>query len=337
MKNSKFDYINILFAIILGVLIVLNVAVRYKNKEQDKIIWEAEIQGFSEDSLSENQNIVKIVDVLFFNNFNHSSSGIDYDSEMITSNKRKNTIYFKNWNKDLLPDSLSLKYYSVDERNFYLLSTRLPYDKIKNLAKKNNKIPNLILQIKPKGKIILKMSQVQNENENKDSKFVASFTAKKTEGKLDMLVYKKSLSGKYNDYEGITNVIDFSDLLQNQYKWSVKLVMKEQNKLIEIYANSFADDIIDISENNDTITTRNIPRSFHIKWGNKQKFGIDYTFNPSEILNTFRKLNEINPSEPITFTFNLNEGKPPQCEISNGKKSVPLKNLYPELPIKYTN
>ena len=60
MKNTKFDYINILFAVILGVLIVLNIVARYKNKEQDKIIWEAEIQGFSEDTLSVNQNIIKI-------------------------------------------------------------------------------------------------------------------------------------------------------------------------------------------------------------------------------------------------------------------------------------
>ena len=144
MKNTKFDYINILFAIILGVLIVLNVAVRYKNKKQDKIIWESEIQGFSEDSLSENQNIIKIVDAHYFNNFNHSSSGIAYDSEMITSNKKKNTIYFKNYNKNLLPDSLSLKYYSVDERNFYLLSTRLPYKKIRNLGEINYDYPLLI-------------------------------------------------------------------------------------------------------------------------------------------------------------------------------------------------
>ena len=337
MKNTKLDYINILFAVILGVLIVLNIVARYKNKEQDKIIWEAEIQGFSEDTLSVNQNIIKIVDAHYFNNFNHSSSNIDSDSEMITSNKKRNTIYFKNWNKDLLPDSLSLKYYSVDERNFYLLSTRLPYEKIRNLGKINNKIPNLILQIKPKGKIILKMSQVQNENENKESKFIASFTAKKIEGELDMLVYKKSSNHKYNDYEGITNVIDFSDLLQNRYKWSVKLVMKEQNKLIEISANSFSDDIIDIPENNDTITTRNIPSGFDIEWGNKKKYGIQYYFDANEILNTFRKLSKINSSEPVTFTFNLNEGKLPQCEISNGKKSVPLKNLYPELPIKYAN
>ena len=335
MKNTKLDYINILFAVILGVLVVVNSTVRNKNKEQYKIPWKAEIQGFSEDSLSENQNIIKIVDALFFNNFNHSLSGIDSDSEMIISNKKRNTIYLKNWDKQLLPDSLSLKYYSVDERNFYLLSTRLPYEKIRNLVKKNNKLPNLILKIQPKGKVILKMSQV--ENENKESEFVASFIAKKVEGELDMLVYKKSLSGKYNDYEGISNVIDFSDLLQNQYNWSVKLVMKEQNELIEIYANSFADNIIEISKNNDIARVRNIPRTINIKWGNQQEYGIHYSFDPNEILNAFRKLNETKSSEPIIFILKLNEGKLTQCEISKGEIAVPLKDLYPELPIKYAN
>ena len=330
MKTTKLDYINIFLAVILGLLVILNFAVRFKNKEQDKMLWNAEINSSAEDSLSENLNTIKIIEAIFYNNFNHSTSGIDSDSKRIARAKSENSVYFKIWEKELLPDSLSLKYFSIDERKFYRLTTPLPYKKMEDLVKGKNDAPILILEIQPKGKILLKI--IQGEKENAKPQLLETFTAKETTGNLDMLVYEESLGGKYNRYEGIENITDYSDLLQNQFKWSVKIEKEGQSVLTSVYAYSFKDDRIEISEDNDIAVVRNIPEKFYIYWKNKKEYNIQYELSPVEILNAFRKLNEADASDSITLTFKVHKNAYTQCEISKNSVVIPLKDLYPEKP-----
>lgn len=330
MKTTKLDYINIFLAVILGLLVILNFAVRFKNKEQDKMLWNAEINSSAEDSLSENLNTIKIIEAIFYNNFNHSTSGIDSDSKRIARAKSENSVYFKIWEKELLPDSLNLKYFSIDERKFYLLTSPLPYKKMEDLVKGKNDAPILILEIQPKGKILLKI--IQGEKENAKPQLLETFTAKETTGNLDMLVYEESLGGKYNRYEGIENITDYSDLLQNQFKWSVKIEKEGQSVLTSVYAYSFKDDRIEISEDNDIAVVRNIPEKFYIYWKNKKEYNIQYELSPVEILNAFRKLNEADASDSITLTFKVHKNAYTQCEISKNSVVIPLKDLYPEKP-----
>ncbi|MBS7256307.1 hypothetical protein [Flavobacterium branchiicola] len=330
MKTTKLDYINIFFAIILGLLIILNFATRFKNKEQDKMLWNAEIHSSAKDSLSGNLNSIKIIDAVFYNNFNHSESNLDSESKLITSAKSENFVYFKIWEKELLPDSLSLKYFSIDERQFYHLTVSLPYQKMKDLAKGKNDVPVLILEIQPKGKALLKI--ILQQKENSVSHFVQEFTAKKNTGDLDMLVYEKSLGQKYNRYESIENITDYSDLLQNQYKWAVKIEKDEKDVLKSVYAFSFKEDRIEILEDNDTIVARNIPKTFYISGKNKKEYYIQYNFSPIEILSAFRKLKKIDSSDSITFTFKVHRNEYIKCEISKNGIVIPLKDLYPEKP-----
>lgn len=330
MKRTKLDYINIFLAVILGLLVILNFAVRFKNKEQDKMFWKAEIHSSAEDSLSENLNTIKIIEAIFYNNFNHSTSGIDSDSKRITSAKSENSVYFKIWEKELLPDSLNLKYFSIDERKFYQLRTPLPHQKMKDLVKGNNTTPILILEIRPKGKVLLKI--IQSEEENTEPQLVEGFTSKEATGDLDMLVYEESLGEKYNRYEGIENITDYSDLLQNQFKWSVKIEKEGQSVLKSVYAYSFKDDRIEISEDNDIAVVRNIPEKFYIYRKNKKEYNIQYELSPVEILSAFRKLNETDASDAITLTFKVHKNTYTQCEISKNGIVIPLKDLYPEKP-----
>ncbi|WP_017496443.1 hypothetical protein [Flavobacterium sp. WG21] len=332
MKKTTLDYINIFLAVILGVLVILNFAVRFKNREHDKLFWKAEIHSVEEDSSSENSNAIKIIEAVFSNNFNNSESGIDYDSKELTSAKSENSVDFKIWEKELLPDSLNLKYFSIDERKFYRLSTPLPYQKMKDWVKEKTNIPVLTLEIHPKGKIQLKI--IKNEEENAETQLVATFKAKETTGNLNMLVYEKSLGGKYNGYEGIENITDFSDLLQNQYKWFLKIEMDEQDVLTSVYAYSFIDEKIEIATDNDTAVARNIPRTFYIYWKNKNKkeYNIQYALSPIEILNAFRKLNKTDALEATTLTFKLSKNAYSKCEISKNGIVIPLRDLYPQKP-----
>ncbi|BFM45335.1 hypothetical protein CFS9_39760 [Flavobacterium sp. CFS9] len=332
MKKTKLDYINIVLAVILGVLIILNFVVRFRNREYDKLFWKAEIHGAAEDSTSENSNTIKIIEAVFSNNFNDSESSIDYDSKELTSAKSENSVDFKIWEKELLPDSLNLKYFSIDERKFYRLITPLPYQKMKDWVKEKMNIPVLILEIHPKGKIHLKI--IKNEEENAEAQLVETFKAKETTGNLDMLVYEKSLGGKYNNYESIESISDFSDLLQNQYKWFLKIEMEEKEVLTSVYAYSFKDEKIEISTDNDTATFRNIPRTFYIYWKdkNKKEYNIQYELCPIEILSAFRELNKRDVLEATTLTFKLHKNAYSQCKISKKAIVIPLKDLYPEKP-----
>ncbi|WP_264550610.1 hypothetical protein [Flavobacterium sp. N2038] len=332
MKTTKLDYINIFLAVILGLLVILNFAVRFKNKEQNKMLWNAEIHSSAEDSLSGNLNTIKIIDAVFYNNFNHSTHGIDSESKQLTSAKSENSVYFKIWEKELLPDSLSLKYFSIDERKFYVLTTPLLYKKMEDWVKGKNDAPNLILEIRPKGKILLKI--IQGEKENAQPQLLETFTAKETTGDLDMLVYEKSLGGKYNRYESIESITDYSDLLQNQYKWSLKIEKEEQDVLISVYVYSFKNDKIEILKDDGIAAVRNIPETFYIYWKNKNKnkYDIQYELSPIEVLSAFRKLNATNVSDSITLTLKLHKKAYAKCEISKNGIVIPLKDLYPEKP-----
>ncbi len=330
MKKTKLDYINIFFAVILLALAILNFGVRFQNKEQDKMFWNAEIHSFTENSSGKNSNSIQIIDAAFYNNFNHSKSGIDSESKRITSISSEDFVSFKIWGKELLPDSLHLKYFSIDERKFYLLDTPLPYGKMKDGIKDKNASPLLILEIRPKGKILLKT--LQNDAENTKSQVVETFACKETKGDLDMLVYEESLGKKYNRYPSISSITDYADLLQNQFKWSVKIVMEERDVLKSIYGYSFKKESIDILEDHDIALMRNIPETVYIDWENKKNYGIQYNFSPIEILTAFRKLNAIDEPGDINLTFKIYKKDYAQCEISKNGTVIPLKDLYPEKP-----
>jgi len=65
----------------------------------------------------------------------------------------------------------------------------------------------------------------------------------------------------------------------------------------------------------------------YIKWGNRKEHGIQYYFNPLEILNTFLILNETNDEQLITMTFKLKENQYNKCEIAKNGRVIALENI----------
>lgn len=331
MKSKILNILNVILVGILAVLIILYFTAKVKNKENEKVMWTAEIRSFSENSTSSNPNIIKVINGVFHNNFNNSRKEIDNDSKDLTSSSSRESIYFQK-NTELLPDSLNLKYFSVDERKFYQLQTKIPYDLIKNSEQNSNDLTKLSCEIFPKGKVILKIDQEDFPAIN-----IASYQAKETRGNLDQLIYKESLGEKYNDYEGIENISDFSDLLQNQYRWIFKVDLEAGDQLLNAYAYSFAEKTIFDLKEKSLNEFENIPKTFYVRFGNVNQYGIDYYFNALEILNAFRKLDKINGPEPITLTFKLFKNKPAECELFKNGQIISLKDLVSENPIKYVD
>ena len=331
MKSKILNILNIFLAAILAVLIMLYFMAKVKNKESEKVLWTAEIRSFSENSSPSNPNIIKVINGVFYSTFNNSTKKIDSDSKDLTSAESRESIYFQK-DTELLPDSLNLKYFSIDERKFYQLQTKIPYDLIKNAEQNSTDFTKLSCEIYPKGKVILKIDQEDFPSIN-----IASYRAKETTGNLDQLIYKESLGEKYNDYEGIENINDFSDLLQNKYRWIFKVDLEAGDQLLNAYAYSFAEqNIFDLKEKS-LNAFENIPKTFYVRFGNVNQYGIDYYFNANEILNAFRKLDKINGPEPVTLTFKLFKNKPAECELSKNGQIISLKDLNPENPTKYVD
>lgn len=331
MKSKILNIVNIILLSILGLLIMLYFTAKVKNKENEKVMWTAEIRSFSEISSPSDANIIKVINGSFHNNFNHSTRTIDSDSKDLTSAESRESIYFPKYT-ELLPDSLSLKYFSVDERKFYQLQTKIPYDLIKNAESKIANLTKLSCEIFPKGKVILKIGQEDFPSIN-----IASYQAKETTGNLDQLIYKKSLGENYNDYEGIENINDFSDLLQNKYQWVLDADLEAGDYLKNANAYSFSEQKVYDLEAEILNDYRNIPKTFYVRFGNVNKYGIDFYFNANEILNAFRKLDKIKGTEPITVTFKLFKNKPAECELSKNGHIISLKNSFPDNPIKYVD
>ncbi|RZL37217.1 MAG: hypothetical protein EOO96_05475 [Pedobacter sp.] len=335
MTKIKLSHINFLSVAILGFLLILNIAVRYISKEQDKIFWDAEIYSSTKNSSAQKANVIKIIEVVLHNTFNQSTKNLNFEplgqTSSIVSESNQKHIVFDTWKAELLPDSIHLKYFSIDERRFYLLSTKLPYEKLRKLTKKSGLNPTLSFEMLPAGKSVLRLITTKNENQKSIS--VETFTAKETVGDIEMLIYEDRLGEKYKPYDNIESIIDFSDLLQNQYKWIFKAEIDPANVLKEVSALFYSQENVNFLAN--TRDSLPIPSRFDIKWGNQQEYGTQYYFNPIKILNAFRQLQKIESLEPIIISFRLFNEKVPQCEISRGGKIIKLNNLYPEKPIKY--
>ncbi|WP_300673125.1 hypothetical protein [Soonwooa sp.] len=335
MKTSKLDYFNIFLAIALGFILILNLMVRYKNKEQDKLLWGAYILSSNADSSKDDVNAIKIIDASFSNRFDKSQKSLNYDSKKeageIVNTVDSVKIKFSTYNEDLLPDSLSVRFFSGNERKFYQLTTKLPYEKIRKLVLRNKQNPAFFIEIQNKGKVLLKLNQAKNDNLNYAT--IASFNAKETTGTIDELVNKESLDGHYNDYDGVTKISDFGELISNKYWWIAQIEkVNPEDKITSFYAISHAEYSIDDLQDDSKPALRSIPKEFYIDWKNNRKYSVVYELNSQEVLDAFRKLNQLNSPYPIMIKFRIDDNDFTRCYISRGDTSIELKDLYPSKP-----
>lgn len=326
MKRTPLDFINLfLLAVLLGILSVFAYS-WIANKEYDKLYWKAEIGSSTGNSSPLKSNTIQIIDALFLNSFNHSSLHLDSESKLMISATSKDSIYFRS-EKELLPDSLHLKYFSIEERQFYKVNAKLPKFLLKKTIKNRNYKPKFFLEIQPKGNVILKIFQ-----KDLPSKTVAKFEAEKTTGNLEDLVYEIDLGKKYNRFETITTIQDYADLFQNEYLWGFQTVLEDGSTLEKAYTYSFDQESQYDLEDLMQIKKRKIPQTFHIDWQKSKKNRIQFTMDPNEILQAFKTLDKVEGNDPVMIIFKLFQNQMPECQISKGGTVLILKELYPSLP-----
>ncbi|MDN3693922.1 hypothetical protein QWZ06_17385 [Chryseobacterium tructae] len=336
MKKTVIDYLNFCLAGVFILLVILYGITLVKKKEFDKLSWSAKIISVEPNSKDEKSGMLKILDGVFINTFNQSENRLEHDSpQLIVSKKGSDSAYF--WTQDdLLPDSLSIKYYSVEEKKFYQLNTKLPLEKMKSSLKNKTLGANLRVEIQSKGKISLKIEQ--SGSKSVESAVIGNFQAKEFPGTLKMLVYRKYSGDEYNDFPSLKGVSEYSDLLTQKYSWIAKIETENAEKISEISAYAFDDKPMKTDDETfEEVKPRNLPNRFLIDWGNTQRYGSNYSFDSQEILDAFKELNQIKGNEPMVITFKLFKNAFPKAELSKAGKAIPLKDVYPDLPTKYAN
>ncbi|MDM1553409.1 MULTISPECIES: hypothetical protein [Chryseobacterium] len=327
MKKTVIDYLNFCLTGIFIVLVFLYGMALFRKKEFNKVSWSAKIVSKDPNSKDEKANMLKILDAVFINTFNHSNNTLHFDSPKLIVSKGADSAYFLSQN-DLLPDSLSVKYFSVDEKKLYELNTRLSLEN-------KSKSADLKVNIQPGGKVFVIIEQ---PGKNSEAKLIGSFQAKEIPGTLKMLVYRTHGSEEYNEFPSLKSVADYSDILIQKYTWMVRIETENSENVSDISAYAF--DGKSMRKGDETFEgarLRYIPNRFSMDWGNTQRYGSNYSFDSQEILDAFKDLNQIKTNEPTLITFKLFKNAYPKAEISKAGKTIPLKDNYPDLPIKYAH
>lgn len=335
MKKTVIDYLNFCLAGVFIVLAFLYGMALFRKKEFDKVSWSAKMISSEPDSTDEKANLLKIIDAVFINTFNHSENTLHFDSPKLIFSKGSDSAYF--WAQNaLLPDSLSVKYFSVNEKKFYQLNTRLSLEKMRNFLENKSKGAELKVEIQPNGKVFVIIEQPENRNFR--SELIGNFQAKEIPGALKMLVYRKHEGGEYNEFPSLKSISEYSDVLIRKYLWKVKVETESSEKISEISAYAFdGKPMKKAHETFEDAKLRNIPARFSVDWGNTQRYGSSYSFDSQEILDAFKDLNQIENNEPTVITLKLFKNAFPKAEISKSGKTIPLKDVYSDLPTKYAH
>lgn len=224
-----------------------------------------------------------------------------WETENNSENETRNT---------LLPDSLSIKWFSYSEQKFYYGFFPLPYESILKKAKqlgitystRNDYRVYLVAEVEPKGKVSLWIQKYGNKDKNTKLK-IGIYQAKEI----------KATWHVFDDYleTDKTSNIDVSKkvaLVMEQHPYEVEVKLP-----IGYTLGSFSFDFFNqngwYSKDNDLkapLIFSSLPKVINLKWGNgKKRFSTQFYFYEDEVLNAFRK--ESSKSEPLVLELILSD------------------------------
>lgn len=287
--------------------------------------WKAEISIAEAGSLS----MVKIISAKMLNHSNGIQADLYNNSTDLTDGlldvSSENVIRLDMSEKKLLPDSIVLKYFSVDERKFYEIRDAIPYIKLMKIAKENSGMPVLMLKIAEKGKLYLRMGTAGGKRE---ASYVQSYNAVQTNEPVEAIVHKISWNGNYTEYKNINDPANISDLLLMEIPWSIHIETDHDAAFTNVRANSHTGENLVQNEDFDEVVRRKIPQTIFVTVKNDVDKYLFYRFDAAEILNAFTVLHAQEPSESLLFTMKILKNAKTQCVVSKNGVSIPLKNIH---------
>lgn len=336
--KDRTNLINLfLFLLFLSILFLLKQE-KIINRESEKYNW-----GFSlysnldvTDDVTKNNDVTvvdrpiyltQIISAELINTFDNSGSDLEKHSkntiinnDLIYSSDEPNNF------KKILPNTIKLEYYSFEENKFYMLNTKLDYDKIINFANKKEKNTNLrfVINILPKGKVDFYFDESTN-----NKFFIQNLNCKEVKYDWEKLKIERNTSlgseQTYADKKNLENILEFKDyidLVKNIHKWTLVVNLNDNKNSNDIYIKGF--DNQRLSGNNHSIEKKiiysKIPESIRIK-------NINYSFDGFEILTAFKKIENIKNSLPIEILCNRDKNSF-KCFLQKGDVIIDLKNIY---------
>ncbi|HSD06671.1 DUF2931 family protein [Flavobacterium sp.] len=330
--EKREDIINGLLTILLLIILVANAVQKYNYKADERFEWSSGV-------LSSKGNVVQVSGCYFYH-----TSYLNYvvDKKSIIDDGWDDINYSEESISDAFyPDSLSISWFSYNEKKFYEGKFVLPYKIILQKAKQ------------------LRMAASQDENnftvENSDKIHLSFLAEILPKGKLVVWISNDDKNLKIGKYQAkIVNatwhVFDDShetDTTSNiDIPTKVALVMERCPYTIEVKLPSGFhlrdSDFIFFNQNHWYFDSREpekipvfygIPDHVRLSWGNgKKEFSSQFVFKEDEILNFFRTLKVQQNQKPLLLELKINNTNDSiHATLKNANKSLKILPSYMEV------
>jgi len=285
-ENKDTDLTNILLGLILVVTIIANGVQIYFFKGRERFEWNIGV-------ISSKGNIVQVSSCDFKGNYYDINKNIILDNGWDKINASKN-----NTTDTFFPDSLSISWFSYNEKKFYKGNFALPYETIlaksvqmgifpsRNYTYRTDQVLRFVVEVQSKGALAV---WIQNfDKENKETKLkIATYQSK--EIKADWHIFDHySETNKTLDIDISRKVA----LVMEKHFYKLEITLPSGYTLDNSYFELFNQNIWHFSERQLKTTPglHFLPKEFYLRWGNGRKiFTTQFSFNEEDVLDTFRK------------------------------------------------
>lgn len=303
-KNKHIDFTNILLTVLLIVTVIANGVQNYFFQGRERFEWNIGV-------ISSKENVVQVSSC----NFKGNSSDIN-----------KNMILDNSWDKinnsenntvgAFFPDSLSISWFSYNEKKFYTGNFVLPYETIlkkavqmgifptENSTYRNDQILCFVAEIQPKGRVAVWIQKF-DENDNETKIKIGTYQTKEIKATWHIFDH-------YSETDK-TSDIDISKkvaLVMERHSYRLEIKLPDGYTLDNSYFEFFNQNIYSFSERKSkTIPVFDyLPKEFYLKWGNgKKKFMTQFSFDEEDILDNFRKESGNAKAESLVLELIVND------------------------------
>lgn len=286
MKNQgkRIVLTNIILTIILIISLIANGIQAYLFKANERFDWSIGV-------ISSKGNVVQVANCNFNGNFYNIDKDKILDDGWNEINDTENDM-----KEAFFPDSLSIKWFSYNEKKFYNGNFSLPKESILTKALQIGALPSnkqgyaevlrFIAEVQPKGKVIVWIQNFDEKDNNRKLQ-IGTYHAKETKATWHIF----DDSSETNK----TSAIDISkkvDLVMERHFYKLNIKLPTGYTLNNSYFKLFNQNIWRFSERElkTALSFDFLPKEFYLEWGNgKKRFNTQFSFDEDEVLDAFRK------------------------------------------------
>lgn len=294
------DLTNLLLLIILIITIIANGIQSYFYKGNERFDWTSGVK-------SSEGNMIQVSTCDF------NGNSYDIDKDMILDNGWEKINECENSMKEtFFPDSLSIKWFSYNEKKFYKGNFALPKETILVKAAQLGILPSkkeghitvarFITEVKQKGKLLVWLQKAGYENDS-IKLLIGTYQAKETKTRWNIL----------DDYLESDNNIDINitkkvNLVMDRYSYKLEIKLPNGYILHNSNFEFFNQKILRFNEREpkrDSILNF-LPEGFYLEWGNgRKKFNTQFSFDEDEVLDVFSRESG-SKLEPLILELTVN-------------------------------